>query len=204
MPERNVTMVPVLYVRGGGAIPYGGAFMAKYPELDGLLKREIEAIFNHSRDEEIEASYDRLLAGAGDDAPAKAAVEFIALHLAWVTRREAMRRLKDIAVWKNVADWKGVFEAHIHFESDKRERRGLYADLTTSSYTGIVRITPLAGAVNGRFESELNDWSVPTKPYSLVKGTYLVKGNQLKPDPVATRDSRDLDYEDPESAKVKT
>src|SRR5262249_34639061 len=144
-----------LLMRGGGAIPYGGAFMANYPGLDGLLKREIEAIFNHSPDEEIKASYDRLLAGAGDDAPVKAAVEFIALHLAWLTRYEVMRRLISVAVWKNVDDWKGVFEAHIHFASDKRpaEVRGPYANLTKSDYTGIVRITPLAGAVNGRFES---------------------------------------------------
>jgi hypothetical protein len=187
-------------MRGGGAIPYGGAFMANYTELAGVLKREIEAAFKRPR----EGSYDLLLAGAGDDSPAIAAAEFIALHLGWQTTYQTMRRVIDINVWKNVIDWKGVFEAHIHFASDKSEVRGPYVNLTKSSYTGIIRITPLVGAVNGRFESELNDWSVPQKPFSLVTGTYMVKGNQLKPDPVATRDPRNLDYVDPESVQVKT
>jgi len=186
--------------------------VANYPSIAKDLNDMLDEIFNRPGNNNREGreargtkSYNELLAGTDGGEPADAAAHLIALHLAWVTRNEVARRMINTVVWKNVVDWKGVFEAQIHMAGDNTEGRGPYLNLERSSYTGIVRITPLAKAVDGRFKSEIHDWSIQSNPLSVIQGSYKKKGNELKPDaPAPARDESEYEYPNPDRVKVQT
>lgn len=177
--------------------------MAEYPNIASQLKIQLDVAFGLPGEDSLDA----LVAGTSDSAAWLAACSFVAQHMAWVTRNEATRRTHKVVVWKNVIDWNGVFEAHIHIHSDKRARRGIYANLTQSSYTAIVKILPGNLKKDGTFSSELYDWSIESKPYSAVDGKFKTDGKtrfELRPNPLRPFRGREIDYIDPEGAEVET
>jgi hypothetical protein len=180
--------------------------MAEYPALASLIKSQLGASFQNPSDDTL----GDLTAGTSDPDVQYAVCSFVVLHLLWVTRLEAYRRVDKITVWKNVVDWKGVFEAHIHLETDKRTRRGAYVERTPSSYTAIVKISPPSAKQDGTFVSELTDWSASSRPLSAVDGKFKTNGkNRFELRPNALRPFRDnymydYEYEDPDKVEVET
>jgi hypothetical protein len=180
--------------------------MAEYPDIASQLKSQLEAAFQKPNPDPLT----ELNAGTSDSDVVLATCSFVVLHICWVTRYDAMRRVSKVTVWKDIAHWSGVFEAHIHIASDKRSRRGVYANLTPSDFTAIVKISPSSARQDGTFSSEILDWSIDSKPFSAVDGKFKTDGKsrfELRPNPLRTfrQDYQyNYEYEDPDTAQVLT
>ncbi|HJQ60484.1 MAG TPA: hypothetical protein VJ890_26500 [Vineibacter sp.] len=174
--------------------------MAEYPALASALKQELQAAFKSG------SSLDELTKGVSAGKPDVAALKFTALHLAWATRLEHTRRVEKIVVWKNVIDWNGVFEAHVHFQSDKRAEQGIYVNFSPSSYSTVVKVLPGNLRKDGSFSSELYDWSIQSNPSSSVDGKFNTNGKstfELRPNPLRPFRGREIDWQD-DSTEVET